>query len=116
MTMNAKQAAERVAGRLEVAFPEWSPDDRRLEALLKLGEESGEALGAGLRLMGRTRRSGTYVDLAYELADAVISAYRVALTFGIDLETAIEEKAKIVTSRGVRAAERVEPWERGIEP
>ncbi len=101
METNAEEIAVRIVGMLEDAFPDWGVGRFRTEALMKLGEEAGEAQGAGLRYLGMTRRAGTREELAEELADVVITAYRAAHVFGIDLDAAIESKAEKVFARGV---------------
>jgi NTP pyrophosphatase (non-canonical NTP hydrolase) len=68
----------------------------------KVGEESGEVLGAYLRATGWARRPGSFDDLDEELADVVISAFLVAISNGRNLPAAIERKAEKVFARGWR--------------
>jgi NTP pyrophosphatase (non-canonical NTP hydrolase) len=69
---------------------------------LHLAEEVGEFVGALNRWQGRSRRSGTFEEMAYELADVVVTAFMTAVVLNIDLPEAIKEKSKIILSRGYR--------------
>lgn len=107
MTINLPELARALTNRLTRAFPEWTdgPADMlfmRTEATLKLAEESGEAVGAMLRYNDMTRRTGDRTELALELADVVIAAYRCAYVHGIELDRAIADKAAKVLERGVK--------------
>lgn len=107
MMINLPELARELTSRLTRAFPEWAdgPTDvlfLRTEATLKLAEESGEAVGAMLRYNDMTRRAGDRTELALELADVVITAYRCAYVHGIGLDWAIAHKAAIVLARGVK--------------
>jgi NTP pyrophosphatase (non-canonical NTP hydrolase) len=62
--------------------------------------EAGEFMSAYLRYTGTVRRSGTLADVAGELADVVLCAYRAACVLGIDLPTAIETKIDVEDQRG----------------
>ena len=70
--------------------------------IIAMAEETGEFVGAARRFMGMARRSGTYGEMAAELADVVITAFITAEVFGIDLEQVIPYKAKIILTRGWR--------------
>src|SRR5271154_297529 len=69
-------------------------------AALCIGEESGELLGAYRRYSGRARRNGSLDNVRMEMADVLINVGIMAECLGINLETVIEDKLKIVYSRG----------------
>lgn len=85
--------------RLREAFPEM---DLVHERTMKLAEESGEAVGAVLRYLNMTRRTGTLYDVAEELADVVICAMTLAEALGLNLEYAVHAKSEKVMARGWR--------------
>lgn len=85
--------------RLREAFPEM---DLVHERTMKLAEESGEAVGAVLRYLNMTRRTGTHSEVAEELADVVICAMTLADALSIDLEGAVIDKSEKVMRRGWR--------------
>lgn len=85
--------------RLREAFP---GADLIHERTMKLAEESGEAVGAVLRYLNMTRRTGTLADVAEELADVVVCAATLAEAMGIDLERAVIDKSEKVMKRGWR--------------
>jgi NTP pyrophosphatase (non-canonical NTP hydrolase) len=72
------------------------------QQVLCLAEEAGEFVGAFRRWAGLARRTGTWAEMAAELADVVISAYTAADVLGIDLGAAITAKADVIMSRGWR--------------
>ena len=73
-------------------LPEWW-------FVAKVPDEAGEALGAYLRLAGLHRRAGELGEVADELADTVISAYAAAGVLGIDLDAAVDAKARVLLTR-----------------
>lgn len=92
--MRAREAADQFMAQLVAAHPDWTTRDFQMEALLKLAEEAGETMGAALRFLDMTRLPGTHPELARELADVVITAYRVAQVLNVNLDAAITAKAE----------------------
>lgn len=70
--------------------------------VLMVAEEAGEFVGAFRRFTGRARRSGTFEEMAAELADVVIGAACCARFVGVDLDAEIARKLDKVFSRGWR--------------
>lgn len=93
------ELAQRALIELERQFPGM---DLRLERVIKLGEEAGEAAGAALRCMDMTRRTGSIAELGEELADVIITAYCIAALFDIDVEHSVFTKAEKVFLRGFK--------------
>lgn len=75
-----------------VPLPEWWH-------VLKLSEETGEAVRAWFRVRGLARSPGTPGELAEELADVVITAYALAEHLGLDLPAAIGAKHAVLLTR-----------------
>jgi NTP pyrophosphatase (non-canonical NTP hydrolase) len=73
-------------------MPEWWH-------VLKLAEETGEAVRAWLRVRGLAREHAEPAELAGELADVVITAYAVAELRGLDLPQAIGVKHAVLMTR-----------------
>ncbi len=98
----SRQLLSEIASVLNAEFIHAGFDASRLEIqqVLCLAEEAGEFVGAYRRWKGMARRDGTFDDVAAELADVVISAYICGDALDIDLDHAIEEKLKIIFSRG----------------
>ena len=71
---------------------------------LTLAEEVGEFVGAFRRWSGQARRTGSYEDMAAELADVAIAAYVAAEVLEIDLERAMDDKLRVIFERGWREA------------
>jgi NTP pyrophosphatase (non-canonical NTP hydrolase) len=90
---------------LAAHFPE---DTATVQQVLALAEETGEFTAAFRRWAGLARRTGTWAEMVAELADVVITAYVTADVLGIDLDTAITAKAKVIMTRGWR--ERPAQW------
>jgi NTP pyrophosphatase (non-canonical NTP hydrolase) len=91
--------AATVIKHLREHFPAEGEMDRQV---LALAEEAGEFTGAYRRWSGQARRTGTFGDMAAELADVVITAYVTAETLGIDLDEAWRRKAQAIMTRGWR--------------
>lgn len=70
--------------------------------VIALVEEAGEFAGAYRRWTGAARRSGTFADVADELADVVICANTTARRLGIDLDAAVESKLARMMIRGAK--------------
>jgi NTP pyrophosphatase (non-canonical NTP hydrolase) len=93
--------AARIALELDEHFP-LSVVQRHLRNGLAIAEEAGEAVGALCRYLELSRRTGTLEEIADELADLAISTYIAAHYLGIDLSEAVENKADIIISRGLK--------------
>jgi NTP pyrophosphatase (non-canonical NTP hydrolase) len=80
------------------------PGDREetLRQIIAVAEESGEFVGAARRYYNMARRSGTFEEMAQELADLVITAFIFAEIADIDLGAEIETKLDIIEMRGYR--------------
>ncbi len=74
---------------------------------LALAEEAGEFVGALRRYKGLARRSGTFQDMAAELADVVITAFVAAVTLDINLPAEINQKMEIIFTRPWREPQAV---------
>jgi NTP pyrophosphatase (non-canonical NTP hydrolase) len=102
---NSQQASDlarfaaTVAAHLYAHFPAGTVP---LQQVLCLAEETGEFVAAYRRWSGLARRTGPWTDVTAELADVVITAYVTAYVLGIDLDTAIRNKAAVVMIRGWR--------------
>lgn len=70
--------------------------------VISLGEEAGELLGAYRRYSGRARRNGSLEEVRLEMADVLLNLAILADVLGIDIEAALQDKLKIVYSRGWR--------------
>ena len=79
---------------------QWPNGDLRAQQVIALAEEIGEFVGAARRFMGMARRTGTFEDMAAELADVVITAFVTAEVFEIVLPVEIEHKLDIIMNRG----------------
>jgi NTP pyrophosphatase (non-canonical NTP hydrolase) len=82
-------------------FPAEGERERQVFALI---EEVGEVVGAYRRWAGLARRTGSFEDMANELADVVITSYVTAAVFGIDLDgarAALRPKASLQAPREV---------------
>jgi NTP pyrophosphatase (non-canonical NTP hydrolase) len=75
-----------------VPLPEWWH-------VLKLSEETGEAVRAWFRVRGLAREPAPPAELAEELADVVITAYGLAELLGLDLPAAIGAKHAVLMTR-----------------
>lgn len=96
--MNVQEAAQRIAEALGSNGFGDQPDRQALA----LAEEVGEFVGAWRRWRGQARRGGTLDEVRTELADVVITAYVLDAEYALRLDDAIQEKLKIVFSRGWR--------------
>jgi NTP pyrophosphatase (non-canonical NTP hydrolase) len=67
---------------------------------LCVAEEAGELVGAYRRWAGKARRTGTLEELAHEIADLLIVTAIFAEMTGIDINRAIDDKLRIIWSRG----------------
>jgi NTP pyrophosphatase (non-canonical NTP hydrolase) len=90
-------AAVDIVNHLRQHFP---ADQEKPRQVLALAEEVGEFVGAARRHLGMARRTGTFDDMAAELADVVITAYVTANVLGIDLDSEITAKLDVVFARG----------------
>jgi NTP pyrophosphatase (non-canonical NTP hydrolase) len=70
--------------------------------VLALAEEAGEFVGAYRRWAGEARRTGTYDEMAQELADVVITAFVTAVELGIELDVEITKKLDVLSTRDWR--------------
>jgi NTP pyrophosphatase (non-canonical NTP hydrolase) len=93
--------AARIALELDEHFP-LSTLQRHLRNGLAIAEEAGETVGALCRYLGLSRRTGTLEEVAEELADLTISCYIAAHYLGINLNEAVENKADVILSRGLK--------------
>ncbi len=90
--------AAAIAAHLRAHFPQVSSEHQ----VLTLAEETGEFADAYRRWAGLARRTGTFDDMAAELADVVITAYVAAAVLGIDLDAAWRAKTRVILTRGWR--------------
>lgn len=98
-------AAAALAAKLEqVGFDAATASTRQV---LCLAEEAGEFVGAYRRWSGQARRSGSFEEMAAELADVVITAWVTAHVLGVDLDGAVREKLGRMYTRGWREGEPV---------
>jgi NTP pyrophosphatase (non-canonical NTP hydrolase) len=67
---------------------------------LCVAEEAGELVGAYRRWSGRARRSGSFEDVASEIADVLIVTAVFAERVGVDIDHAVAEKLKVIYNRG----------------
>jgi NTP pyrophosphatase (non-canonical NTP hydrolase) len=96
--MDLQALALDISTKLEAAgFDKAEAPTRQV---LNLAEEVGEFVGAYRRWKGMARRTGTFDDVATELADVVITAYVTATELGIDLDRQIRDKVEVIYSRG----------------
>jgi NTP pyrophosphatase (non-canonical NTP hydrolase) len=65
-----------------------------------VAEEAGELLGAYRRCSGRARRAGTRQEVADEIADVLIVTAVFARRFGTDIDTAVQDKLRVIYARG----------------
>lgn len=93
------RSATRIAHAIDQHFP---PGQAAHRQVIALAEEAGEFAGAYRRYHGLARRSGTFEDMAEELADVVITAFVTAVVLRIDLDHHIERKLRTITTRGWR--------------
>lgn len=96
---------QKIAGDLQVALAanrrEAISDNNALDVqALCFAEEAGELVGAYRRYAGKARRSGTLGEVEGELADVLITASILAVLLGIDIEGAVDNKLKVIYSRG----------------
>jgi NTP pyrophosphatase (non-canonical NTP hydrolase) len=76
-------------------------DENRLDVqAMCVAEEAGEFLGAYRRYTGRARRNGSLEDLEHEIADVLIATAVFAEQFGVDINQVVEDKLRIIYSRG----------------
>lgn len=80
----------------------FDPDTAQTRQVLALAEEAGEFVGAYRRWAGEARRTGTFDEMASELADVVITAFVTATELGVDLRAAITKKWTVLHERGWR--------------
>jgi NTP pyrophosphatase (non-canonical NTP hydrolase) len=73
---------------------------------LCVAEEAGELVGAYRRWAGKARRTGSFEDVCQELADVLIVTAVFAVRLRIDIDQAVEDKLKIIYSRGWDDAEK----------
>lgn len=78
-------------------FPQ---SDAKRRQVMAMAEEAGEFVGAARRFLGEARRTGTFDEMADELADNVITAYVTAEVFEINLDKRIAKKLEVIFSRG----------------
>lgn len=88
------KSAELINDQLEAG--NWPRTDLNRQAL-KIAEEAGEFIAAFNRWNNNSHRTGDVSDVAYEMADLVITTYCLADSiYGIDLDRAIAMKLDIV--------------------
>jgi NTP pyrophosphatase (non-canonical NTP hydrolase) len=101
--MNLREIAEGICVALEEnRAPNSSvasSDILDLQAIC-VAEEAGELIGAYRRWSGKARRKGSFEDVEQELADVLIVTAVFAVRLGIDIDKAIEDKLKVLYSRG----------------
>lgn len=96
--MDLQAMARDISLKLEAAgFPRAEAATRQV---FNLAEEVGEFVGAYRRWKGMARRTGSFEDVARELADVVITAYVTAIELDIDLDGEISSKLEVIYSRG----------------
>lgn len=64
-----------------------------------IAEEAGEVVATWRRILGYGRRIGNVEELAYELADVVISTAVAAKILGVDLDAVVRSKLRVVDNR-----------------
>lgn len=94
--------AAKIAAQLDAHFPEVTELERHLLNGVAFLEETGEVAGALRRYLGLARRTGTLTEVAAELADSLIALYVMAHYLGIDLDTAVTNKADVIFARGFK--------------
>ena len=101
--MNLQEIAEKLRDDLEAnRAPDSSisgGDILDLQAIC-VAEEAGELLGAYRRWAGKARRKGSFEDVRQEIADVLICTSVFAVRLGIDIDAAVEDKLKVIYSRG----------------
>jgi len=80
----------------------FNPDTAQTRQVLALAEEAGEFVGAFRRWAGEARRTGTFEEMAGELADVVITAFVTAAVLHVELDVEIAKKWAILHERGWR--------------
>lgn len=92
-----KDTAELLRKKLAESFPEHN---QKVMQSTALAEEVGEFVGAARRYLGMARRTGSFEELAEELADVVITAFITAEVFEVDIDREVDAKLKKVFQRG----------------
>jgi len=93
---------ERLEQNLLLAFPELVGVVSHNQQVLCLAEEVGEFIQAYRRNAGLARKSGSFDDMAKELADVIIVTQLTAYRLGIDLDYYVAQNMKNITTRGYR--------------
>jgi NTP pyrophosphatase (non-canonical NTP hydrolase) len=86
-----------IARKLQAAG--FNPDTAQTRQVLALAEEAGEFVGAYRRWAGEARRTGTFEEMADELADVVITAFVAAAVLRVDMEVVITKKWTVLHER-----------------
>lgn len=95
---NARFAKEFLAA----AYNDSNPLPPIWAQVLNVVGEAGEFTEAYRRYTGHARRPGSLEDVSQELADVIISAYVAGERLGIDLDSQIQAKQKIIMTRGFK--------------
>jgi NTP pyrophosphatase (non-canonical NTP hydrolase) len=99
--MNLRQVAAEMAPILDANVRQEAEGiDPLTRQVICAAEEMGEMVGAYRRWAGLARRKGTKEDLEQEIADVLIVTALVAHRAGIDIDTAVANKLKVIYSRG----------------
>jgi len=92
------------------------PFDGGERQILALAEEAGEFVGAYRRHVGKARRSGTFEELAEELADVLITARVTAEELSLNLEWGrVVSNGETPLSLFYAVARVVDCWREGSE-
>jgi NTP pyrophosphatase (non-canonical NTP hydrolase) len=100
VTADMASLAAEIRKSLRDNFDEVSTFHMVTAQVLGVGEEAGEFVGAFRRYMGWARRSGSFAEMAEELADVVIMSWVAANYLGVDLTQEIDKKAEKIRTRG----------------
>lgn len=75
-------------------------DDPVTGQAMNVAEEAGEFIGAYRRYRGGARRAADIEEVAFELADVVISSMIMFQRLGLDPEVVISHKLRKIVTRG----------------
>ena len=95
--MDLLEIARKLTADLDANRPEQVTPD---VTALCIAEEAGELIGAYRRYSGRARRAGSLDEVRLEMADVLINLGLLALELEINLDAAVEDKLRIIYSRG----------------
>jgi len=106
--MDLRKIGEELSDALDKHFFPQTPEIDEHNYLdvqaMCVAEEAGEFLKAYRRYAGKARRKGSLEDVRDEIADVLITTSVFAAFLGVDINTAVEDKLKVVYSRGFKEA------------